>query len=153
DECHKRNLQAHLWVSYGFYSYFTPDATRDTSAGPLLEKHPELMAIDSHGNRFLHHKGLGDFYSLCPSNPKSHDILANLMVEAVRKYPADGLHLDRIRYPDADFCYCEYCRKHFHADMGHELEEFLPRSDAAKKFLEWKRQQTLFAVERFERAV
>src|SRR5438876_4963492 len=56
DECHKRNLQAHLWVSYGFYAYFTPDASRDTSTGPLLDANPKLAAIDSLGNRFLHHK-------------------------------------------------------------------------------------------------
>jgi hypothetical protein len=140
-------------MGYGFYAYFTPDATRDTSFGPILDQQPQLSAMDSQGNRYLRNKGLGDFYSMCPSNPESHRSLARLMTEAIAKYPVDGLHLDRIRYPSADFCYCDFCRKKFRRDMRIDLEEFQPRSEQAKLFTEWKRQQTLNAVQTFVRAV
>jgi uncharacterized lipoprotein YddW (UPF0748 family) len=124
-----------------------------TTMGPLLDANPKLAAIDAKGNRYLHNKSLGDYYILCPSNPRSHEILAKLMTEAVTKYPADGLQLDRIRYPSADFCYCDYCREHFQRDTGQVLSNVIPKTDLAKQFLQWKRQQNLRAVLTFEQAV
>jgi uncharacterized lipoprotein YddW (UPF0748 family) len=136
DECHKRNLQAHAWLSYGFYAYFTPDATKDKSRGPLLDRYPELTAIDENGRAYLHNEKLGDHFSLCPSNPRSHELLSQILVEAIIRYPFDGAHLDRIRYPSADYCFCDYCKTHREGD-----------------FLSWKRQQNLKAVEGLEKAV
>src|SRR5207245_5384748 len=95
----------------------------------------------------------GDFYSLCAANPKSHEILGQLMVEIVTKYPVDGLHLDRIRFPEADFCFCDYCREHFKADTGVELKVLANGSDEHRKWMEWRRQQTLAAVKHFEKVV
>src|SRR4051794_4193627 len=31
NESHKRGLRADLWMEYGFYAYFTPDAAKDKS--------------------------------------------------------------------------------------------------------------------------
>jgi uncharacterized lipoprotein YddW (UPF0748 family) len=152
EEAHKRGLRAEPWVSYGFYAYHTPDASKDTSMGAVLTKHPELASIDSQGRKVIH-RNVGDFYSLCAANPKSHGILGQLMVEIVTKYPVDGLHLDRIRFPEADFCYCDYCKSHFKADTGIELKPFAKGSDDAKKWLDWRRQQTLAAVRHFEKVV
>jgi uncharacterized lipoprotein YddW (UPF0748 family) len=153
DECHARGLRAELWMEYGFYSYFTPDATRDPSMGKILDAHPELLSIDSKGNRYIH-RGFGDFYSICPSNPQSHQILADVYSEAVRKYPkAQGVNLDRIRYAGGNYCYCDYCRKHFHRDTGVELTTFVAGSREAKRFLQWKREQTTKAVETIARAL
>jgi uncharacterized lipoprotein YddW (UPF0748 family) len=152
EEAHKRGLRAEPWVSYGFYAYWTTDATKDTSVGAILGKDPELASLDSQGRRVIH-RNVGDFYSLCAANPKSHEILGQLMVEIVTKYPVDGLHLDRIRFPETDFCYCDYCKEHFKADTGMELKPFTKGSDDWQKWTEWKRQQTLAAVRHFEKVV
>jgi uncharacterized lipoprotein YddW (UPF0748 family) len=152
EAAHRRGLRAQAWVSYGFYAYFTRDAAKDKSIGPVLSKHPELTAIDSAGRKSIH-RTLGDFYSLCAANPRSHEILGQLMVEIVAKYPVDGLHLDRIRFPDADFCFCDYCKEHFKSDTGIELAPFASGSEEERKWIEWKRQQTLAAVRHFEKVV
>jgi uncharacterized lipoprotein YddW (UPF0748 family) len=153
DECHQRGIRADLWMEYGFYGYFTADATKDKSMGPILDAHPELLSVDADGTRFIH-RGFGDFYSMCPSNPKSHEILAQIYAEAVTKYPqADGVNLDRIRYADANYCYCDYCKEHFRAETAIELKKFTERSNEAKKFLDWKRRQTTKAVETIAKAV
>ena len=121
--------------------------------GPVLEKHPELVSIDARGGKAIH-RSFGDFYSLCAANPKSHEILGQLMVEIVTKYPSiDGLHLDRIRFPEADFCFCDYCKEHFKADTGVELKPFANGSDEQRKWMEWRRQQTLAAMKHFEKVV
>jgi uncharacterized lipoprotein YddW (UPF0748 family) len=146
DECHKRGLQAHLWMEYGFYAYFTADATKDPSMGAILDRFPALVSIDADGNKFIH-RSFGDFYSMCPTNPMSWQTLARIYAEAVAKYPgADGLNLDRIRYASADHCFCDVCRWTFRKNTAMDLEKFEPGSDGAKKFLEVRRQRTVDAV-------
>src|SRR5207244_7397 len=120
--------------------------------GPILSQHPELASVDAQGRKSVH-RTFGDFYSMCAANPKSHEILGQLMVEIVSKYPVDGLHLDRIRFPETDFCYCDYCKEHFKADTGIELKPFEKESREAKQWTQWKRQQTLAAVRHFEKVV
>src|SRR5687768_16263910 len=152
DECHRRGLRAEAWMEYGFYAYFTADASKDKSMGAILDKHPELLSVDDKDTRFIH-RSFGDYYSICPSNPKSHELLSAMCVEVVRKYPVDGLNLDRIRYAEANYCYCNYCKEHFEKDTGVALLSFPEGSDGAKKFLQWKREQTARAVERISRDV
>src|SRR5688500_18225355 len=90
DESHRRGLRAEAWMEYGFYSYFSADASKDPSMGAILDKHPDLLSVDDKGARFIH-RSFGDYYSICPSNPKSHELLTAMCVEVVRKYPVDGL--------------------------------------------------------------
>ncbi|HZZ44919.1 MAG TPA: family 10 glycosylhydrolase [Tepidisphaeraceae bacterium] len=151
-ESHARGLRVELWPSYGFYGYFTKDRTKDPSKGALLDAHPDLIAVDSDGNNFLH-RTVGDFYSLCPSNPKSHQLLAQLYAEQVQRYPVQGLCLDRIRYPEENFCFCNYCKTHFKQDTGLDLKPFPAGSREAKTFLDWRRQQTAKAVATIRAAV
>lgn len=150
-ECHARNLRAELWPSYGFYAYFTPDQSKEPSRGALLDKHPDLTAIDDHGQPFLH-RSFGDYYSLCPANPQSHKLLAQLYAEQLTRYPADGLSLDRIRFPEDTFCFCDYCKTHFKQDTGLALKPFAKDSPEAKTLLHWRRDQTTQAVQTIREA-
>lgn len=142
----KRNITPHLWMEYGFYAYFTPDPVKDTSKGRWLDANPHLLAIDAKGNSAIT-RSFGTFYSLCPSNPESHRLLASLYVEAAQRYPlAAGVNLDRIRYPESDFCFCNYCKTTFKSDTGLELQNFPPNTKEAQLWLDWKRARTLAAV-------
>jgi uncharacterized lipoprotein YddW (UPF0748 family) len=153
DECHARGMRVELWMEYGFYAYFTPDATKDASMGRILDAHPELLSIAADGTRYVH-RSFGDFYSVCPSNPRSHQILAEIYSEAARRYPSvEGLNLDRIRYVAANYCYCNYCKEHFRRDTGIELSNFAPGTRDARHFLDWKRRQTTKAVETITQVV
>jgi uncharacterized lipoprotein YddW (UPF0748 family) len=149
DEAHKHGLHVQAWISYGFYAYWTKDASKDSSMGPILTKYPELASVDAQGRKLIH-RTVGDFYSLCAANPKSHEILGQIMKEIVTRYAwIDGIHLDRIRFPEADFCYCDYCKTHFQQDTGIELKPFKPNTDEHLAWINWKRQQTLAAVKHF----
>ena len=121
NEAHKRGLMAQAWTEYGFGTYYTPDAAADPSRGAILDKNPELTAVDSDGNPYEHIKEWGYFYYLCPVNPASQEILMALFSEIVAKFPFDALNLDRIRFPNEKFCFCEYCKKQFLADTGYAL--------------------------------
>jgi uncharacterized lipoprotein YddW (UPF0748 family) len=139
---HARGMKAHAWAEYGFYAYWTPDATKDPSRGPLLDRRPELTARMADGQTYLAQHGLGHFYSLCPSNPASHEWLAGLYMEMLDKFPFDGLNLDRVRYPDGRYCFCDYCRTAFARDTGTTLSEFEKGAPEAAALDRWRKDRT-----------
>lgn len=55
---------------------------------------------------------------LCPSDPRNRKLECEALKEVVRNYDINGVHLDYIRYPDGDSCYCDGCRKRFSAATG-----------------------------------
>ena len=140
-ESHNRGLLTEAWPEYGYYSFHTPDATKITTRGPMLDKYPQLTAIDVNGTPYLHNKW-GDFYSLCPANPESQEIMTGMFLEMVSKFTFDGLNLDRIRYPTNDFCFCPYCTEHFKQDTGFELSaESVKDKKVLQAFYEWRKKQ------------
>ena len=143
NQAHKRGFMVEAWPEYGFYAYYTKDAALDRSKGTILNKNKDLMAIDADRGTFLHNTSWGDYYSLCPSNPKSQEIMIKLYTEMVNKYEFDALNLDRIRYPNINFCFCAYCKEHFRQDSGFELSKanLENNPDARKEFLVWRKQQ------------
>lgn len=142
EQAHQRGLLVESWPEFGFYAYWTKDATKDTSRGVILDKNPELTAIDINGLPYLHNKDWGDFYSFCPSNPKSHQIMIDLLCEPITRYQVDGLNLDRIRYPTKDFCFCAYCKKQFQKDTRFVLTKAnLENERILKSFYSWRKEQ------------
>jgi uncharacterized lipoprotein YddW (UPF0748 family) len=58
---------------------------------------------------------------LCPSNPDNRNLELASLLEVVRKYRVDGLHLDYVRYPSREYCYCDGCRRRFEAATGQKV--------------------------------
>ncbi|MDI6783926.1 MAG: family 10 glycosylhydrolase [bacterium] len=142
EAAHQRGLLAESWPEFGFYAYHTKDASKDTSRGVILDKYPELTAIDVNGQPYLHNQDWGDFYSFCPSNPKSHRIMINLLCEPITRYQFDGLNLDRIRYPTKEFCFCAYCKKYFQKETGFALTKAnLDNQHDRKAFYTWRKER------------
>jgi uncharacterized lipoprotein YddW (UPF0748 family) len=140
-EIKKRGMRAEAWVEYGFYAFHTPDAGKTTDRGVFLNKYPELTAIADDGVTYLHNKEWGDFFSLCPANPKSHELLINVFTELLERYPFDGINLDRIRFPNEHFCYCNYCKAHFKSDTGIELKPYKEGTPEYRQWAEWRKEQ------------
>ncbi|MCX7919425.1 MAG: family 10 glycosylhydrolase [bacterium] len=142
EQAHRRRLLVESWPEFGFYAYWTKNAANDPSRGVILDKHPDLTAIDITGLPYLHNKDWGDFYSLCPSNPRSQRIMIELLCEPIQRYEFDGLNLDRIRYPTKDFCFCAYCKKQFRKETGINLtKESLENEETLRTFYTWRKEQ------------
>jgi len=151
EAAHARGLRVEAWTEFGFYTYWTQDAAKDASRGAVLDRHPELAAIDANGNALIHQPQYGDFYALCPANPRAQDLLIDLYVEMLERFPFDGLQLDRIRFPDARFCHCAYCRQRFEMDTGVALDQATAddASDVQKMQIDrWRKRQVNAFVER-----
>ncbi len=54
EEIHRRGMQAEAWTEFGFYTYHTPDTTKDPSRGAVLAMNPGLVARDFTGKNYLH---------------------------------------------------------------------------------------------------
>jgi len=55
----------------------------------------------------------GGGYVLCPSHPLNKNLELRVMMEVVKNYEPAGIHLDYIRYPSSETCFCSTCRRLF----------------------------------------
>ncbi len=83
---------------------------------------------------------------LCPSHPENVKLELSSIMEIVRNYDVDGIHLDYIRYPGSHACYCQECRKRFMLATRQHIKEWpapvLPGSGQHRKaYTEWRAQQ------------
>ena len=91
-EAHKRGLELHAW--------FNPFRARHSSGkspvapNHISKTHPELV------------RSYGDMLWLDPGEPAAQDYSLNVIMDVVRRYDIDGVHLDDYFYPykikDAD---------------------------------------------------
>lgn len=93
-EAHKRNLEFHAWFNPFRISQSSTNVTELADPNPVKE-HPEWK-VDYNG---------GMYYD--PGIPAVRTLIKNTILEVVRKYDIDAVHLDDYFYPDikneADF--------------------------------------------------
>jgi uncharacterized lipoprotein YddW (UPF0748 family) len=81
---------------------------------------------------------------LCPSDPRNLALERDSMLEVVRKYDVAGIHLDYIRYPHEEACFCEGCRRRFEEAVGVTIERWpddVLREPLGERFAQWRRDQ------------
>ncbi len=61
---------------------------------------------------------------LCPSWPENQKHEIDTMLEIVRNYDVDGIHFDYIRFNNANYCYCDHCRKTFEQLIGRKVQNW-----------------------------
>lgn len=80
---------------------------------------------------------------MCPNDPENRKSEADLFVELAKRGP-DGVHFDYIRYPDANRCFCDRCRKLFEARISRTVDGWpgAVRTDAtlSKQWNEFRRE-------------
>lgn len=89
---------------------------------------------------------------LCPSHPDNFRLELDSLLEIVRKYEVDGLHLDYIRYPSSEGCYCDGCRERFSRDTGKAVKNWpsdVITGTRREEYLNWRCEQ----ITRLVRAV
>jgi uncharacterized lipoprotein YddW (UPF0748 family) len=108
-EAHARGLQLHAWIN-GLSGWESNNAgtcrgLRRSEAGQpnhVLVDHPE-WAMHTRGGRPMACPNGDEYVYLSPAHPGVRTRMARVAADIVRRYPVDGIHLDRIRYPGADF--------------------------------------------------
>ncbi len=137
--CRRYRVQCHAWVMC-FRMGDHPD--------------PEFVArMKREGRLQVKFDGTVHPLWLCPNEPHNQVMLLSAIREIVSKYGVDGVHLDYIRYPGQDACFCKHCRAEFERFVGHRVEPWptAVRRDAnlAAQWLAFRRR----SIDRFVASV
>jgi len=80
---------------------------------------------------------------LCPSQPENQELEINALLEVARNYGVDGIHLDYIRYPGAEYCFCDGCKERFQHARGITVQSWpadvLAEGPWRQPWLDWRR--------------
>jgi uncharacterized lipoprotein YddW (UPF0748 family) len=83
-EAHKRGLEMHVWIN----PYRAKNSSTKTMAASHISRtHPELV------------RKYGPFLWLDPGDPAVRAITTNVVMDLVRRYDIDGVHMDDYFYP------------------------------------------------------
>ncbi len=130
EAAHKHNMQVHVWkITWNL----------EGSPKEFVEK------LQKEGRTQVSDKGEMINW-LCPSHPENVKLELNTIIEIVRNYDVDGIHLDYIRYPGSHACYCQECKKRFTLATRQVVKDFpasvLPKSgEHAQTYIDWRAQQ------------
>jgi uncharacterized lipoprotein YddW (UPF0748 family) len=90
---------------------------------------------------------------LCPSHSENRRLALNALREVATTYPVQGIHLDYVRFPNAQFCYCSNCRSEFERAMKQKVRHWprdvLPGGTERSAYVRWRADQ----ITRFVREV
>jgi uncharacterized lipoprotein YddW (UPF0748 family) len=122
EEAHARGLEVHAWLN----TFLVWDETSDLPADPthLVRARPDLLAVPRVLAEELGRSELTDsayvgallgnarenahlvegLYA-SPSAPEVHEHILRIVSELAERYPLDGVHLDYVRYPNAQYDY------------------------------------------------
>ncbi|MFH1022000.1 MAG: family 10 glycosylhydrolase [Planctomycetota bacterium] len=81
---------------------------------------------------------------LCPSHPDNQKLELESLLEVVRNYEVAGIHLDYIRYPGLEGCYCAGCRQRFEDGLGAKVGNWpgdVTDGALRDKYLQFRRDQ------------
>ena len=137
-------LRVHAWMNVNFVSSATElPAAREH----VIYQHPEwlmvareiapeLIPIDARSPEYLgrlarwtraNSDSVEGLY-VSPIHAGAHDYAASIVADLVQRYAVDGLHLDYVRYPRADFDYSREAVRAFAAEAAPQV----PAADRAR---------------------
>ncbi len=105
---HKAGVQVHAWLNM----LFTWSGTkRPISPDHMVNAHSDWLMVHNSG-RAIQASDYEGLY-VCPSRPQVQAHLWRVVMDVAQRYPVDGIHLDYIRFPGPEFCYCPACQRAF----------------------------------------
>lgn len=99
DEGHARGLAVHAYINAFPLWVGTTPPPESTPRHALLE-HPDWLVADGSGSPMALN---ASYVWMSPGNPAVRERLADVAEDIADHYDIDGLHLDLVRYPGADY--------------------------------------------------
>lgn len=88
---------------------------------------------------------------LCPSHPANRELEIESLLDVIRTYDVAGIHLDYMRYPSRDHCFCAQCRSQFETRIGRAVAQWPAdirnQPDLAESWSEFRRETLNTVVE------
>lgn len=147
ETAHRHGLEIHAWMEYGFM--MSPG-----NLGEILTANPDWRILSKDSLSF-EDTIYGRFYWADPANPEVRQFLVDLHREVAEKYPdIDGIHTDRLRFPNDEFSYTTAARERFQSETGRPDPVTITRGTADwNAWVRWRREQTTLAQKEIYEAV
>jgi uncharacterized lipoprotein YddW (UPF0748 family) len=78
---------------------------------------------------------------LCPSDPRNTELERRVLLELASRYDLQGIHLDYVRFANANTCFCPRCRRAFEGALGRTYRwwpEQLVNGPEYEQFQRWR---------------
>ena len=113
DEAHRNGIELHAYMNV-----FTMWSGAAPPQSPLhiYNTHREWVMVNSSGVPM--NPAASEYAYASPAIPEYIDHLMNVFMEVVEKYDVDGIHLDRIRYPNSNYSYDSTSIARFKQETG-----------------------------------
>lgn len=143
--CKKRGIETHIWKVCFNASNAPAEFLAEMRAQGRLQ-----VSLDGEESPWL-----------CPSHPANFELERAALEEVATKYDVDGIHLDYIRYPDDNHCFCDGCKARFSAEYerktGRKLDNFptcvRENKEIRAAFDEWRRSHITSLVRSIRRTL
>lgn len=116
---HKSGLQVHAWLNANFV---WGSRRMPHSPDHILNAHSYWMMRNKSNEVVLQSTENYDGGFACPNHPGYVAHLRDVYLDVVKNYDVDGISFDFIRYPDSNFCYCDWCLATFKAEMKAKIK-------------------------------
>ena len=125
-------IEVHAWINV-YYAWSNGDVP--PPQGHVVRTHPEWLLTDVGGVR-ADERSVDDWkrdgiegYFLSPFSAPARAHVVAVVSDLVERYDIDGIHLDYVRFPGADYGFGTEARTRFALDWGFDPAEL--RSDSA----------------------
>jgi uncharacterized lipoprotein YddW (UPF0748 family) len=96
---HRKGIRVHAWIMA--YDACTDTRLEELNPCHACLSHSEWISLNDKGEQAY----VGGRMYLDPGLPEVRDYITGIAADIARKYPVDGLYVDGLRYPDADWGY------------------------------------------------
>lgn len=138
--CKKHNLELHVWKVAWNMGQHTPEKWKKM----MRDEERTQVRMDGSQTDYL-----------APHLLENVDLEVAAWLEIAEKYPVAGLHLDYIRYPDAQCDFSESARRYFEYSLGRRVENWpddcLKDGCDYEAYNEWRRANVTRLVRRLSR--
>lgn len=140
EACRKYGIEIHVWkVCWNLGHRATPEQHKQ-----MIEAKRTQKTFAGKDSRFL-----------APHLKENQDLEVEALLEVVKNYDVDGIHLDYIRYPEQDCDYSDSARQAFEQHLGRKVanwpEDCGRNGRLRKAFNAWRRGNINALVERLSR--
>ncbi len=99
EKAHAKGIEVHAWVMV--YDVWVESRFVTLPEDHVYARHPDWASLNNKGEKTYAN---GRIY-LDPGLPEVREYLTRIVLDIVKRYPVDGIHLDGLRYCDATFGY------------------------------------------------
>lgn len=116
---HAAGLEVHAYINLCLVHQGS--SPTPTNPAHIINSHPEWAMVNSAGVSDITKVGVaGTDIFYCPHQPGFKQYLVDVATEIATNYNVDGIHLDYVRYPESNYCYCDLHRSDFQVQFGRQ---------------------------------